>query len=97
MIKLLEFDKSAKKSHIPIVARSLYSFPYGNIFKFISLNWLKSTKFKGHIPLLVVATLVFPIAHYHNVLQLLTNICTYIFRRKKYYWKGWCVKDETIE
>lgn len=48
-------------------------------------------------PLLIAGTLIFPIAHYHNVMQLLTNIFTYIFRRKKYYWKGWCVKDETIE
>lgn len=49
------------------------------------------------IPLLTAAMLVFPIAHYHNVMQLLSNIFNYIFGRKKYYWKGWCVKDDTNE
>jgi energy-coupling factor transporter transmembrane protein EcfT len=47
------------------------------------------------LPLLTAATLVFPIANYHNVLQLLINIFSFIFNRKKYYWKGWCVKDGT--
>ena len=74
MIKLLEFDKSAKKSHIPIVARSLYSFPYGNIFKFISLNWLKSTKFKGHIPLLVVAAFSSIVNELHFVHELIAVV-----------------------
>ena len=49
------------------------------------------------LPLLTAATLVFPIANYHNVLQLLINIFSFIFNRKKYYWKGWCVKDGTNE
>lgn len=47
------------------------------------------------LPLLGAATLVFPIANYHNVLQLLTNIFNYAFGRKKYYWRGWCVKYES--
>lgn len=47
------------------------------------------------IPLLTSAMLVFPIAHYHNVMQLVSNIMTYMFGRKKYYWKGWCVKYDT--
>jgi hypothetical protein len=49
------------------------------------------------LPLLTAAGLVFPIAHYHNVMQLLSNIMTYAFGVKKYYWKGWCVKDDTDE
>lgn len=49
------------------------------------------------LPLLTAATLVFPIANYHNVLQLLINIFSFMFNRKKYYWKGWCVKDGTNE
>ena len=44
------------------------------------------------LPLLTSATLVFPIANYHNVMQLLINIFSYAFGRKKYYWRGWCVK-----
>ena len=49
------------------------------------------------LPLLISALLVFPIAHYHNVMQLLSNIFNYVFGIKKYYWKGWCVKDDTDE
>ncbi len=45
------------------------------------------------LPLLIAATLVFPIANYHNVRQLLINIFNYAFGRKKYYWRGWCVKE----
>ena len=49
------------------------------------------------VPLLTSAMLVFPIKHYHNVMQLLSNIISFTFGRKKYYWKGWCVKDDTNE
>ena len=44
-------------------------------------------------PLLVAVMLVFPIANYHNVLQLLINIWKFFSGRRKYYWKGWCVRD----
>lgn len=47
------------------------------------------------LPLLTAATLVFPLANYHNVMQLLTNIFNFAFGRKKYYWRGWCVKYDT--
>lgn len=47
------------------------------------------------LPLLGAATLVFPIANYHNVMQLLTNIFNYALGRKKYYWRGWCVKYDS--
>lgn len=45
-------------------------------------------------PALISAFLVMPVPNYHNVLQLITNIVTYIMGRKRYYWKGWCVRDE---
>lgn len=35
-----------------------------------------------------------PVMHYHNVLQFIINACTFIFNPRRYYWKGWCVKDE---
>lgn len=45
------------------------------------------------IPLLTAATLVFPLANYHNVRQLIINIFNFAFGRKKYYWRGWCVRN----
>ena len=47
------------------------------------------------LPLLTCVTLVFPVPNYHNVMQLLVNIFNFLVGRKKYYWKGWCVKDDT--
>ena len=49
------------------------------------------------MPLLTAAVLVFPVPNYHNVMQLLTNMFDFAVGRKKYYWKGWCVKDDTDE
>ena len=49
------------------------------------------------MPLILSVCLVFPVANYHNVLQLVINIVNYLTGRKKYYWKGWCVKDDTNE
>lgn len=49
------------------------------------------------IPLLVAVTLVFPVPNYHNVMQLLSNIFYFVLGRKKYYWKGWCVRDDANE
>lgn len=45
-------------------------------------------------PALIATFLVMPVPHYHNVLQLITNIITFILGRKRFYWKGWCVTDE---
>lgn len=47
------------------------------------------------LPLLITAFLVMPVMHYHNVLQFITNVCTFYFGRRRYYWKGWCVQDGT--
>lgn len=43
------------------------------------------------LPALISGFLVIPVPNYHNVLQLITNIVTYILGRKRYYWKGWCI------
>ncbi len=45
-------------------------------------------------PALIATFLVMPVPNYHNVLQLITNIVTFLMGRKRFYWKGWCVKDE---
>ena len=46
------------------------------------------------LPALISAFLVFPIANYHNVLQLIINIYTFYFvRQRTYIWKGWCYKN----
>ncbi|MBO5095455.1 MAG: hypothetical protein J6B98_01080 [Bacilli bacterium] len=46
------------------------------------------------IPALTSATLVMPVPHYHNVMQLLINIFSFLFSQRCYKWKGWCINDE---
>ena len=46
------------------------------------------------MPALITGFLVTPVMYYHNVLQFIINACTFIFNPRRYYWKGWCVKDE---
>ncbi len=46
------------------------------------------------LPALITGFLVMPVPHYHNILQLLTNIITFYNGRRRYYWRGWCVRDE---
>ena len=45
------------------------------------------------LPALISGFLVIPVPNYHNVMQLLTNIFMFLMNRKRYYWKGWCMKD----
>ena len=46
------------------------------------------------LPGLVAAFIVMPVPHYHNVLQLLTNIFNFYTNRRRYYWKGWSMYEE---
>lgn len=45
------------------------------------------------LPAIISGFLVIPVPNYHNVMQLLTNIFLFLLNRKRYYWKGWCIKD----
>ena len=46
-------------------------------------------------PGLIGAFLVLPVAYYHNIRQLITEMFKYISSRKRYLWKGWCFLDES--
>ena len=46
------------------------------------------------LPALITGFLVTPVMNYHNVLQFIINFCTFIFNPRRYYWKGWCVRNE---
>ena len=48
-------------------------------------------------PALVTGLLVLPVAHYHNVRQLLIEIYKYFTNRNKFLWKGWCFSNEQGE
>ena len=46
------------------------------------------------IPLLLSWLLVLPIPNYHNTLCVIQSIIDFYNRRKKYIWRGWCMKYE---
>lgn len=47
------------------------------------------------LPALITGLLVMPVPNYHNVLTLIKNVYMFFSGRRRYYWRGWCVKDET--
>ena len=50
------------------------------------------------LPALITGFLVTPVMYYHNVLQFIINVITFIFSPRRYYWRGWCVKcDSEVE
>ncbi|MBE6140037.1 MAG: hypothetical protein E7172_00630 [Firmicutes bacterium] len=49
------------------------------------------------MPAVITGFLVMPVRHYHNILQLLTNIVMFYSGRRRYYWKGWCISDDARE
>ena len=46
------------------------------------------------IPMLVGTLLVLPIPNYHNTLCAIESILSFYNRRRRFIWKGWCMKDE---
>jgi len=46
------------------------------------------------IPMIISLLLVMPIPNYHNTLVALQSIIRFYQERRKYIWRGWCVKDE---
>ena len=72
-------------------------FATGCTITILALMIIKSANFGQMIliisPALVSAFLVAPVPNYHNVLQLLTNIIMFYMNRRRYYWRGWCIRD----
>ena len=44
-------------------------------------------------PGLLCAFLVIPIPNYHNILTIIVECYNFFTGRRRYIWKGWCVKD----
>ena len=42
----------------------------------------------------VAIILVFPVAHYHNVMTVIISIYKFFTSREKYIWRGWCYSEE---
>jgi len=75
----------------------LIIFSVGCVWSFAMLLLVKNLSLGVIIilmlPALISAFLIMPVPHYHNVLQLLTNIFNFFTNRRKYYWKGWGIHE----
>lgn len=75
----------------------LIIFIVGCVFSFIMLLIVRSMSLPILIllmlPALIATFLIMPVPHYHNVLQLLTNIFNFYTNRRQYYWRGWCIYE----
>ena len=47
------------------------------------------------LPALITGFLVTPVLYYHNVLQFIINVISFIFNTRRYYWRGWCVRYDS--
>ena len=45
------------------------------------------------LPGLISAFLVIPVPNYHNILTIIIECYNFLINRRRYIWKGWCVKD----
>lgn len=39
--------------------------------------------------------LTIPVAYYHNIRQLVTEMILFFTNRRRFLWKGWCFLDES--
>ncbi len=76
----------------------LIIFIVGCVWSFVMLLLINNSSLPVIIiimlPALVGTFLVLPVPHYHNILQLLTNIFNFYTNRRQYYWKGWNIYEE---
>lgn len=49
------------------------------------------------LPILCATLSVVPIPNYHNVRTFITEAIMFYVNQRRYYWKGWCVKNEYSE
>ena len=75
----------------------LIIFIVGCAWSFIMLILVKSLSLAIllliMLPAFIATFLVMPVPHYHNVLQLLTNIFNFFTNRRQYFWRGWCINE----
>ena len=46
------------------------------------------------LPMLIGLFLTLPIPNYHNILGAIQSIFGYYSGRRRFIWRGWCIKDE---
>ena len=70
----------------------------GVVISFLVLTTIQTTTLLGIIiglfPVLVTASLVFPIPNYQNCRILIVEIYKFYKNRRKYIWRGWCYSYE---
>lgn len=91
---------NTKKSQLILgffTTTDLIIFIVGCVWSFIMLILVNSLSMTVLIlimlPAFIATFLVMPVPHYHNVLQLITNVINFYTNRRQYYWKGWTIHE----
>ena len=74
----------------------LIIFITGIFITFILLFLVDASSMRNAVfilsPALFVSFMVVPIPNHHNIRTLIINIYTYFLNRRRYFWRGWCIK-----
>ena len=74
----------------------LIIFGTGLVITFVLLFALNTNSLKQAAfiiaPAIFAAFLVLPVPNHHNVRTFVKNIYTYFSNRRRYFWRGWCIK-----
>ena len=75
----------------------LIVFGVGCTFTLVMLFFIRTNSIGEMVimllPALITGFLVMPVPYYHNVMTLIRNIYKFFTTRRRYFWKGWCVRD----
>lgn len=76
-------------------------FSAGVIITLMLLFVISDTSFLSVIikllPALICTFLILPIPNYHNTLCLIRDVISFFTNRRIYFWKGWCIYEDTDE
>ena len=74
----------------------LIIFGTGLFITFVLLFIISATDLKSAVfiiaPAFIVSFLLLPIPNQHNVRTFIYNIYNYYTNRRRYFWRGWCIK-----
>ena len=57
----------------------------------VDANSIKSALFII-APAIIVSFLVLPVPNHHNIRTFIYNVYNYFTNRRRYFWRGWCIK-----
>lgn len=74
----------------------LIIFGTGLFITFVLLFLIDASNMKHALfiiaPAVFVSFLVLPVPNHHNIRTFIYNVYNYFTNRRRYFWRGWCIK-----